>query len=60
MSCSLQRGQLAVGGCEHSIRKSSIIFNEGGVCWWGRDELIFPGRKRINQEGKDEEVEEDY
>ena len=29
---------------------------EGG----GHNELIFPGRKRINQEGKDEEDEEDY
>ena len=38
MSSSLQRGQLAVGGCEHSIRKSSIIFNEGGVCCWGEGE----------------------
>ena len=25
----------------------------------GHNELIFPGRKRINQEGKDEEDEED-
>ena len=40
------------------MRAGCVGGEEGGR--GGHNELIFPGRKRINQEGKDEEEKEDY